>query len=87
VVKATRKILLQFEGNRDFRSDWNKYGKYFGTPSLLKAALLANIHMAQASEHRIPVTHINILYQMIGKGYVSHLKNGEQKCLNQTFRR
>jgi hypothetical protein len=30
----------------------------FGTPFMLKAALLANIHMAQASEHRIPVTHV-----------------------------
>ncbi len=26
---------------------------------MLKAAPLANIHMAQASEHQIPVTHVN----------------------------
>jgi hypothetical protein len=53
---------------------------------MLKAAPLANIHMAQASEHRIPVTHVKYFApDNRGKGYVSHLKNGEQKFLNQTF--
>ncbi len=54
---------------------------------MLKAAPLANIHMAQASEHQIPVTHVKYFVPDNRKGYVSHLKNGEQKNFNQTFRR
>ena len=33
-------------------------GKYYGTPSMLKTAPLANIHMAQANENRTPVTDV-----------------------------
>ena len=43
VSKATETILQWVTGN--------KYGKYYGTPSMLKTALLANIHMAQANEN------------------------------------
>jgi hypothetical protein len=57
-LRQLEDYYFSFEDNGDFRSDSNKYGKYFGTPSMLKAAPLANIHMAQASEHRIPVTHV-----------------------------
>ncbi len=57
-LRQLEEYYFSFQGNGDFRSDWNKYGKYFGTPSMLKAASLANMHMAQADEHRIPVTHV-----------------------------
>jgi hypothetical protein len=57
-LRQLEEYYFSFEGSGDFRSDWNKYGKYFGTLSMLKAAPLANIHMAQACEHRIPVTHV-----------------------------
>jgi hypothetical protein len=59
LLRRLEEYYFSFEGDGDFRSDWNKYGKYFGTPSMLKAVPLANLHMAQASEHRIPVTHVN----------------------------
>ncbi len=60
MVKATRTILRysNFKGSGDFWSDWNKYGKHFGTNSTFKAAPLANIDMAQANEVRTPVTHV-----------------------------
>jgi hypothetical protein len=57
-LRQLEEYYFSFKGNGDFRSDWNKYRKYFGTPSKLKAAPLANILMAQADEHRIPVTHV-----------------------------
>jgi hypothetical protein len=57
-LRQLEEYYFSFKDNRDLRSDWNKYRKYFGTPSMLKAAPLANIHMVQASEHRIPVTHV-----------------------------
>ncbi len=58
MIKATRTILPQFEGSGDFKSDWNKYGKYFSTNSTFKAAPLANINMAQANKVQTPVTHV-----------------------------
>jgi len=44
--------FYSFEGNGDNSSagDWNKYGKYYGTPSMLITAPLANIHMAHLSQ-------------------------------------
>ena len=46
----------------------NKYGKYYGTHSMLKTAPSANIHMAQANENRTPVTDVTFLNQTIGLG-------------------
>jgi hypothetical protein len=58
LLRHLEEYYFSFEGNGDCRSDWNKYGKYFGTSSTLKAASLANINMAQANEERRPVTHV-----------------------------
>jgi hypothetical protein len=57
-LRHLEEYYYSWEGNGDFRSDWNKYGKYFGTSSTLKAAPLANINMAQATEQQRPVTHV-----------------------------
>ncbi len=47
-LRQLEEYYFSFKGNGDFRSDWNKYGKYFGTPSMLKAAPLANIHIGKS---------------------------------------
>ncbi len=57
-LRQLEEYFYKFEGNGDSSGDWNKHGKYYGTPSMLKAAPLANIHMAQANEIRTPVTDI-----------------------------
>jgi hypothetical protein len=57
-LRQLEQYYYNFEGSGDFRSDWNKYGKYFGTNSTFKAAPLANINMAQTNEVRTPVTHV-----------------------------
>jgi hypothetical protein len=85
--RQLEEYYFSFEDNGDFRSDWNKYGKHFGTPSMLKAAPLANIHMAQASEHRIPVTHVKYFAPDDRKGVCVSLEEWGAKFLNQTFRR
>ena len=58
-LRQLEQYFYNFEGNGDSSGDWNKHGKYYGTPSMLKAAPLANIHMAQANEIRTPVTDVN----------------------------
>jgi hypothetical protein len=73
-LRQLEEYYFSFESNGDFRSDWNKYGKYFGTPSMLKAAPLANIHMTQASEHRIPVTHVTYFVPDNRKGVCASLE-------------
>ena len=57
-LRQLEQYFYNFEGNPDSSGDWNKHGKYYGTPSMLKAAPLANIHMAQANEIRTPVTDV-----------------------------
>jgi len=57
-LRQLEQYFYNFEGNGDSSGDWNKHGKYYGTPSMLKAAPLANIHMAQANEIRTPVTDV-----------------------------
>jgi hypothetical protein len=79
-LRQLQEYYFSFEDNGDFRSDWNKYGKYFGTPSMLKAAPLANIHMAQASEHRIPVTHVKYFAPEDRKGVCISLEEWGAKC-------
>ncbi len=81
-LRQLEEYYFSFKGNRDCRRDWNKYGKYFGTPSMLKAAPLANIHMAQASEHRIPVTHVKYFVPDDTKGVCVSLEEWEAKFLN-----
>ncbi len=73
-LRQLEEYYFSFEGNGDFRSDWNKYGKYIGTPSILKAAPLANIHMAKADEHWIPVTHVIYFVPDNRKGVCVSLK-------------
>jgi hypothetical protein len=46
---------------------------------MLKAASLANIHMAQASEHRIPVTHIKYFVPDTRKGVCVSLEEWAAK--------
>jgi hypothetical protein len=55
-LRQLEQYFYNFEGNGDSSGDWNKHGKYYGTPSLLKSAPLANIHMAQANEI---ITHVS----------------------------
>jgi hypothetical protein len=86
-LRQLEEYYFSFKGNGDFRSDWNKYGKYFGTPCMLKAAPLANIHMAKADEHRIPVTHVKYVVPDNRKGVCVSLEEWGAKILNQTFRR
>jgi hypothetical protein len=57
-LRQLEQYFYNFEGNGDSSGDWNKYGKYYGTPSMFKAAPLANIYMAQANENRTPVTDV-----------------------------
>ena len=59
-LRQLEQYFYSFEGNVDDSStgDWNKYGQYYGTPSMLKTAPLANIHMAQANENLTPVTEV-----------------------------
>ncbi len=59
-LRQLEQYFYSFKGNRDNYSagDWNKYGKYYGTSSMLKTATLANIHMAPANENRTPVTDV-----------------------------
>jgi hypothetical protein len=57
-LRQLEQYYYNFEGSEDFRNDWNKYGKYFGTNSTFKAAPLANINTAQKNEVRTPVTHV-----------------------------
>jgi len=71
-LRQLEQYFYNFEGNGDshedvedpdlvstLQRDWNKHGKYDGTPSMLKAAPLANINMAQANETRTPVTDVS----------------------------
>jgi hypothetical protein len=57
-LRQLEQYFYSFECDGDSSGDWNKYGKYYGTPSMLKAAPLANIYMAQANENRTPVTDV-----------------------------
>jgi len=57
-LRQLEQYFYNFEGNVDSLVDWNKHGKYYGTPSMLKSAPLANIHMAQANEIRTHVTDV-----------------------------
>ncbi len=99
-LRQLEQYFYNFEGNGDshedvkdpdlvstLQRDWNKHRKYYGTPSMLKAAPLANINMAQANETRTPVTEVSFLNQRIGMGCVSHLKNGEQEFSHHTIKK
>ena len=57
-LRQLEQYFYNFEGNGDSLGDWNKHGKYYGTPSMLKTAPLANIYMAQANKNRTPVTNV-----------------------------
>ncbi len=57
-LRQLEQYFYSFKCNGDSLGDWNKYGKYYGTPSMLKAAPLANIYMEQANENRTPVTDV-----------------------------
>jgi hypothetical protein len=57
-LRQLEQYFYSFECDGVSSGDWNKYGKYYGTPSMLKAAPLANIYMAQANENRTPVTNV-----------------------------
>jgi hypothetical protein len=57
-LRQLEQYFYSFEGDGDSLGDLNKYGKYYGTPFMLKAAPLANIHMAQANENQTPVTDV-----------------------------
>jgi hypothetical protein len=37
-LRQLEQYFYNFEGNGDSSGDWNKHGKYYGTPSMLKAA-------------------------------------------------
>jgi hypothetical protein len=86
-LRQLEEYYFSFEDNGDFRSDWNKYGNYFDTPFMLKAAPLASIHMAQASEHLIPVTHVKYFAPDNRKGVCVPLEEWGANILNQTFHR
>ena len=57
-LRQLEQYFYNFKSNGDSSGDWNNHGKYYGTPILLKAAPLANIHMAQANEIRTHVTDV-----------------------------
>jgi hypothetical protein len=46
-LRQLQEYFYNLEGGGDSAGDWNKYGKYYGTPTPMKAAPLANINMAQ----------------------------------------
>jgi hypothetical protein len=86
-LRQLEQYYYNFEGSRDFRSDWNKYGKYVGTNSTLKAAPLANINMAQANEVRMPVTHVKYFVPDNRAGLCVSLEEWGARILHQTFHR
>jgi hypothetical protein len=57
-LRQIEQYFYSFKCIGDSSGDWNKYGRYDGTPSMLKAAPLANIYMAQANENWTPVTDV-----------------------------
>jgi hypothetical protein len=46
-LRQLQEYFYNFKGGGDSAGDWNKYGKYYGTPTPMKDAPLANINMAQ----------------------------------------
>jgi hypothetical protein len=54
-LRQLQQYFYSFEGRGDSVGDWNKYGKYYGTPKPMKDAPLANINMAQGNGQHTPV--------------------------------
>ncbi len=48
-LRQLQEYFYNFEGGGDSAGDWNRYRKYYGTPTPMKDAPLANINMAQKS--------------------------------------
>jgi hypothetical protein len=46
-LRQLQEYFYNFEGGGDSAGDWNKYVKYYGTPTPMKDVPLANINMAQ----------------------------------------
>ena len=86
-LSQLEQYFYNFEGNGDSLGDWNKHGKYYGTPSMLKASPLANTQMAQTNEIRTPVTDVAFFEPDDTMGCVSHLKNGEQEFSHHTIKK
>jgi hypothetical protein len=49
-LRQLEQYFYDFDGNDDFDGDWNEYGKYYATTSIMKHAPLANIHMVDEDE-------------------------------------
>jgi hypothetical protein len=59
-LRQLQEYFYNFEGGGGSASDWNKYGKYYCTPTPMKDAPLANINMAQKNGERTAVINVKI---------------------------
>ncbi len=58
-LRQLQEYFYNFEGGGDSAGDWNKYRTYYGTPTPMKDAPLANINMAQKNGERTAVIDVN----------------------------